>query len=277
MTPDSVPPKPDDNLQFDTVSSAGASAGGAVTCSSCKRSITDQYYHIGGRPICASCRAKAEGEIATWRARGQGSGAMMRAVVYGGAAMVAGALIYWGVMAYLNLEIGIVAILIGWMVGKMIRKATHNLGGRRYQILAVCLTYFAVALAYSPFAFKQIEKKRNDAKSHQIANKATVTDSSATPDDSADAAADSAAPAAGAKGAPRPKMGAGAFLIGLGALLVFILALPVLGIIGSMPSGLISALIIFIGLRAAWQLTQEAKVDIRGPFRVGGPAPQPAK
>ena len=51
-------------------------------------------------------------------------------------------------MVFLHLEIGLIAILIGYMVGKAIRKAAIA-GRQKYQILAVALTYGAVGLAYS--------------------------------------------------------------------------------------------------------------------------------
>jgi hypothetical protein len=41
-----------------------------------------------------------------------------------------------------------------------------------------------------------------------------------------------------------------------------------------MPMGLISALIIFIGLRQAWRMTGRPELVISGPYKVGtGPAP----
>ena len=43
---------------------------------------------------------------------------------------------------------------------------------------------------------------------------------------------------------------------------------------GSFPSGLISAFIIFIGMRQAWQMTGVPLLKILGPYRVGAaPAP----
>ena len=44
-------------------------------------------------------------------------------------------------------EIGIVAIGIGYLVGKAVRKGAGGFGGTRYQVLAVFLTYAAIALA----------------------------------------------------------------------------------------------------------------------------------
>jgi hypothetical protein len=51
------------------------------------------------------------------------------------------------------------------------------------------------------------------------------------------------------------------------------IALPVLVVIGSMPSGLISAFIIFIGMRQAWKMTEAAVLKIHGPYRVGAAKP----
>jgi len=46
-------------------------------------------------------------------------------------------------------------------------------------------------------------------------------------------------------------------------------ALPVIVVIGSMPSGLITALIIFFGIRQAMRMTAAPVLRISGPFRIG--------
>jgi hypothetical protein len=57
----------------------------------------------------------------------------------------------------------------------------------------------------------------------------------------------------------------------------FIAVVPVLVVIGSGPSGLISAFIMFIGMRQAWQMTRAPFVQVLGPYRVGAaPPPTPA-
>jgi len=53
---------------------------------------------------------------------GKGAGKLIRAGVFGLGAAIAGAAIYYAVMAIADLEIGIVAILIGYMVGYAVRK-----------------------------------------------------------------------------------------------------------------------------------------------------------
>jgi hypothetical protein len=58
-------------------------------------------------------------------------------------------------------------------------------------------------------------------------------------------------------------------LLALAILLAFIAALPVIVVVGSLPSGLISAFIIFIGMRQAWRMTGVPLLQILGPYRVG--------
>ena len=58
-----------------------------------------------------------------------------------------------------------------------------------------------------------------------------------------------------------------------GPLLLLAFVLPVGAILRSLPFGLISALIIFIGMRQAWQMTAAPRLAISGPYKVGtGPA-----
>jgi len=140
--PTSTSPAPD--LQFDrAVSTTGAEASG-VTCSGCGRAIAYSYYTFGDKPYCVACKSKLETALGS----GSDTAALVKAIVYGTGAAVAGAAIYFAVMVFMHLEIGLVAILIGYMVGKAMRKAAIA-GGQKYQILAAALTYAAVGLAYA--------------------------------------------------------------------------------------------------------------------------------
>jgi hypothetical protein len=201
-----------EELQFDRVITESASFGApsklAVTCAACHTSIETEYYHFNGNVLCSRCRTALESAVDTPR----GFTPLITAGVFGLGAGVFGAVIYYAVMAIAHLEIGIVAILIGYMVGYAVRKGARGRGGLRFQVVAVALTYVSVALAYTPIAIKQA-----------------------------------------------------------------IAALPVLIVLGSFPSGLISALIIFIGMRQAWRMTGAPALEILGPYRVGtAPASTPA-
>ena len=66
-------------------------------------------------------------------------------------------------MALTNIEFGLMAIGVGWLVGKAVMKGSNMRGGRRYQILALVLTYFAITLSYGALIFGQLAHKASFA------------------------------------------------------------------------------------------------------------------
>jgi hypothetical protein len=46
--------------------------------------------------------------------------------------------------------LGLIAVAVGWLVGKGIQWGTGGRGGILYQLLGVFITYFAIAAAYVP-------------------------------------------------------------------------------------------------------------------------------
>jgi hypothetical protein len=247
-------------LQFDTALPRGGSLAdqsGAVTCHACQRTVHTEYYDVSGQPTCAECRAKIE----TLTETPSGIGPLVKAGLFGLAAGIAGAIIYYAVIAITDFEIGIVAILIGYMVGYAVRKGAGGRGGRRFQVLAVALTYMAVAFAYTP-----------------IVVKAALKDSSKQEEKSA--AATETTPAAGTENTPAAAQSASTAepdgttaAVALLMLCGLVVSLPVLVVFGSLPSGLISGLIIFFGMQQAWKMTATPALAITGPYRVGTPAP----
>ena len=116
------------------------------------------------------------------------------------------------------------------------------------------MTYLSVALAYAPLAIKGSRDADRTAKTGTMS---TTSD------------APSSRTVAGNDAVPRTEPTEVRRFIGLGMLLLFLVALPMLVIFGSLPSGLISAVIIFVGLRQAWKMTGAPFVQILGPYRVG--------
>ena len=267
-----------EDLQFDrAVDPDSSTTTGSPVCAKCSAAIRMYYYDVDGETTCSSCKQAAE------RASGGGprSGGMMKALLFGVGAAVAGAVIYYSVMKYLELEIGYVAILIGFMVGYAVRAAVAGRGGRRFQVLAAALTYFAVALAYLPFSIEGMREAAQEeaaADSVALANgdatDATSVDATASDDAAGDAADQTVALDAdagddGATAGAASSLGVAGVAIGLGGGLLFVLLLPIVVILGSMPSGLISALIIAIGMHQAWSMTRAIQLSISGPFKVG--------
>jgi hypothetical protein len=244
-------------LQFDrVVAEPRPDAPEGLVCTTCRAAVTTAYYQVNGQPVCRSCRATLHASAETPR----GSGPFVLALLFGIGAGIAGAVIYYAVIAITHFEIGIVAILIGYMVGLAVRKGAGGGGGRRFQVLAALLTYASVAFAYTPLAVHQVMKSSRPAQQKQ-----QNTESGETADISPlPAAAEEAAPLE-----ERSRPTAGQPFLGATMVLGLVLALPVLVVIGSFPSGLISAFIILIGMRQAWRMTAVPSLEILGPFRVG--------
>lgn len=259
-------------LQFDRVVSRSAAPGqdAAATCKACGTAINTGYYQINGHVACASCRVRALNSAKT----PGGITPLLVASLFGLGAGIVGAAIYYAVIALANLEIGIVAILIGYMVGYMVRKGAGGKGGRRFQIIALILTYWSVGLAYSPLAFKEFA-----AKEGKKAVAATDSARASRPDSGAAASAvdTSLTGTAPGRSTKAKSMTSGAFLIGIGAILLLTFALPFIVVLGSLPSGLLSGIIIGIGLRQAWRMTGAPRLNVSGPYKVGAsPSASPA-
>ena len=239
-------------LQFDTaIPGVPADTGShqqGVTCVACQRTILDKYFDVNGQSVCESCR----NEIAQHAETPRGLGVLARACLFGLVAAILGAILYYAVIAITNFEIGLVAIAIGYMVGYGVRMGTRGRGGRRFQVMALVLTYWAVGLAYTPFLFSELSKQ--DATQQASTNATASVDAAVTPD------ASEAADAADAADAP----GALALPLALAVLLAISFALPVLTVVGSMPGGLISAAIIAFGMHQAWRMTARASTRDHG-------------
>ena len=258
-------------LQFDTaIPSVPAEADSkqqGASCVACRRPLRDQYYDVDGQSACRSCRD----EIARLAETPREWGVFARACLFGFVAAILGAILYYAVIAITNFEIGIVAIAIGYMVGYGIRMATKGRGGRRFQVVALVLTYWAVGLAYMPLVMGEMSKQEasqqaDDADAADPADEAAAVAAAAAPD--APVAPDAPAAPASVDGFNLPL--AFAFLVG------FSFALPVLAVVSSLPGGVISAAIIAFGMQQAWQMTAAPQPQITGPYRIGAGPRAPA-
>jgi hypothetical protein len=116
-----------------------------------------QYFALNERPICAKCRP----QFAKMIQRGVGAAAMRRAVTHGVLTTLLGAAaLAVGVIIFPFLRLPIV-VGIGWFMGKRIMASVDGYGGRRYQYLAVGLTYAAILLGSLVPAIK---RANDDAK-----------------------------------------------------------------------------------------------------------------
>lgn len=131
----------DGELQFDRAESTGNVAGNAV-CVVCKQPILVQYFSANGQPVCAGCRNTVAEQLA------RPSGNLPKGLLFGIGGAIVGGAGYFGVAVLVNAEIALVAIAVGWLVGRAIQIGSGGRGGRVYQVAAAVLTYLALDAAY---------------------------------------------------------------------------------------------------------------------------------
>lgn len=231
-----------------------------LRCSVCQRELSGSYFDVNGLPACEGCRYRVEEEFH----KGAGTRGFLKALVAGGVAAVAGFLLYWAIEDFTGYEFGLIAIVVGLMVGKAVHWGAGGRGGWAYQTLAIVLTYLAIAATYVPPLVKQMRAER----AAQATSAASATTDTATPGTTSP----ENAPAAGATPDPRAPLGASEFLMGLGMLLALAAALPFLAGI----KNFLGILILGFGVYEAWKINRRPKLVITGPLRLGdAPPPTP--
>jgi hypothetical protein len=134
-----------DDLQFERAEFGAAPP--ARNCTGCHQPIAGEYFDVNGQAFCEACTAsirQAHGES-------PGGAAFGRAL---GAGLIAGAVgssLYYLVAKISGYQLSIIFIAVGFLVGRAVRWATGGRGGVIYQVLAVVLTYAAIAFSWVPF------------------------------------------------------------------------------------------------------------------------------
>jgi len=242
-TPPSVPPG--DSLQFDRADYAANAA--ALSCVLCKTPVTGEYYQANGQTVCPNCRPQLD----TALTGGSKIGRAFRALFAGLGAGIVGFLIYWTIRAMTGRELALVAILVGWMVGKVVRWGSQGRGGLFYQLMAVVLTYISIASNYCP----DILKGMREAKSKPVAEASASTPTDKTPSDPA------ATPAKTETDSSHVKLP-----FWFQVIIAFFISLAAPFLMGLNPIGWI---IIGVGLWEAWRLNKRIPIEITGPFTAG--------
>ena len=137
-----------DSLQFQKAEFADP----RPKCGACKSVIENSYYHLAGSVICPACA-----ELVRARQGRPDRESVIRGLVFGlGAAALCSAG-YAVITMVTGLELALVSIAVGYLVGRAIRIGSGGLGGRRLQIAAVALTYLAITMSYLPLIIRQLK------------------------------------------------------------------------------------------------------------------------
>jgi len=238
----------DRSLQFDRAERAGQTPGTA--CSFCQQPIAGSYYEINGKVACLGCRGQI---MAAWN-RGSPARRFAKALGLGAAAAALGAGVYFGVEALTGYEFGLIAVVVGLLVGAAVRRGSSGRGGWRYQVLAMFLTYSAVVATDSTLIAREL-RKEIQARADSVG----VAPSVATTPVAVNAAATT--------GHQRP--GPLALLFGVIVLLGLAYAAPV--IIGF--SSPLHLLIAGFALYEAWKLNRGVTLRVTGPYQAARAVP----
>jgi hypothetical protein len=182
--------------------------------------------------------------MAAWN-RGSSGKRFAKALGLGFAAAAVGAAIYFGIAAVTGYEFGLVAVVVGVLVGGAVRKGSNGRGGWRYQLLAMFLTYTAVVVTDSSLIARELKKEWGA----QAASTATVAGEVTAPTD--------ATP--GSSHRPGPL----AVAFGLALIIALAYAAPImLGITSPL-----HLLIAGFALYEAWKLNRGVALRVSGPYQ----------
>jgi hypothetical protein len=230
-------------LRFDFAGDAASSA----TCATCERALVDQYFECNGLHVCEICKVRAEEQY-----RNDKSWVMMpKALLFGFGAALAGCILYYLFLKVFKIELGLMAIGVGWLVGKAVMRGSNYRGGRRYQVVAVTLTYLAITFSYVPLFIESFVEQRQK-------KVGTASDGETKPSTQTRPAGDVSASGVAAA---------------LGMVLLIILAAPFLQGF----SNILGWLIIAFGLWEAWKFTREVPFGASGPYELKPAGAAPAE
>lgn len=258
MSPESASEPVEPELRFDDVPGGVAAA---PSCARCAQGIDAEYYEVGGAIVCPACKSALEAEANA----GSAGGRLSRALLYGLGGAAAGAALYYAIVALTGYEIGLVAIAVGWMVGRAVQLGSRHRGGRVYQAIAVGLTYIAIVSTYVPYIIDAMEE--TPAASASAGDSTSVANRLARPESAEDAAPALSDAAADGTTEASAGFGIAQLVMGVGILLLIAMAAPFLAGL----ENIIGLLIIGFALWQAWQMNRRAPLVITGPYAVGGP------
>lgn len=118
----------------------------AQSCANCQGPAAPEYFELNGKVFCRACRQGIGASLEKLRT----SGSLGRAFLYGLGAAALGSIAFYAISAITGFQFGLIAVVIGFGVGKAVRKGSGSLGGRRYQIMAMLLTYVSIASTNVP-------------------------------------------------------------------------------------------------------------------------------
>jgi hypothetical protein len=265
------PPKPTtpENLQFDRAEfdKPPTQAAGSATCKVCNKTIANQYYEINENVVCATCKELAEKSLTG----GSPIARFLKAAVFGMLAGAVGTAIWYAILKFSGYELGLIAIVVGFMVGFAVRKGSGNRGGWAYQALAMIITYCSIVATYVPFIIEGMKGAEKD--SSQPAAIVSSTNAVPASQNTSMQAKDELA------GVDTEKMSTGKRIVFFVIAMAFVFGIAFVAPVLAGIQNIIGMLIIGFAVYEAWKINKRVPIVINGPYNVAGgntAPPQPA-
>lgn len=268
------PPRPEsEELQFDRVEAEGADRSGGASCGACHRPIADLYYEVNGGTVCPACRDR----IAAATTGGRAVRRLFKATLFGFVGAAIGAGIYFAVLALSGYEIGLIAIVVGVIVGIGVRAGSEGRGGWAYQLLAMFLTYCAIVATYVPMIVAEIEDSSNESPPVVSTEDSAVSPTGSDAGTSADTTTSQPVEASQSPDADSQESEPPPPPDGLLRVLLYVLAFVLAFISPILAFDPMGYLIKGIALYEAWVINKRTQVTVNGPYRLAaGGASAPA-
>ena len=148
------------NLQFERAQYEEGAA--TPVCALCQTPLYSSYFEANGETVCERCCFA----LRESRESGSRAGRLLRAAGAGFGAAIGGSILYWAILAMTGYEFGLIAIVVGFLVGGAVRMGSASRGGVPYQLLAMFLTYASIVSTFIPDILEMV---RNQAGAEQPA------------------------------------------------------------------------------------------------------------
>jgi hypothetical protein len=227
---------------------------GTDRCVACSQPVLGEYYRVNGAMVCPTCTSSAQTKLPN-----DTHTAFVRAVLFGCGGALLGLILYSAFGIITGFVIGYISLAVGYIVGKAMMMGSKGIGGRRYQVVAMLLTYAAVSMSAIPIAISMQSKIRSEQK-QQLADEQRQLEKEFGQQPSNGAPPQSNPPV---EAAPVHQKSLAAIL---GSLALLGLASPFLELQESF-QGIIGLVILLVGIRIAWQMTAAKLPEVSGPFQ----------
>lgn len=108
-----------------------------------------EYGDVPFTPYVAPKKRRNEEDFESYEPIATVPNYFLRSILYGLVGAAIGAVIYAVFVGVTGWSIGYVAILVGFIIGKLMMMGSVDRGGEKYQFVAVVLTYLSVAAAHA--------------------------------------------------------------------------------------------------------------------------------